>query len=179
VANSDVFVWLMLAALLAGAIWLNIATASRAPVSTTHSIVGGVLGAGIAGGWGVANWGTMGSIAASWIIFRCHGRGVAERPLFHQAPDSLPPGCHGRAAPRVVPLLVAGMAWAFTLPGAQGRAGGAHGGLCGIRPGSGVVALLTYVVVRPRRPAVEHRRAERQGAYQCDVLIPLIFAAAL
>lgn len=69
VANSDVFVWLMLAALLAGAIWLNIATASGAPVSTTHSIVGGVLGAGIAaGGWGVANWGTMSSIAASWII---------------------------------------------------------------------------------------------------------------
>ncbi|OOY40614.1 inorganic phosphate transporter, partial [Solemya velum gill symbiont] len=46
IADSDTFIWLMMAALLAGAIWLNIATALGAPVSTTHSIVGGVLGAG-------------------------------------------------------------------------------------------------------------------------------------
>jgi PiT family inorganic phosphate transporter len=46
--DTDVFVWLMMAALLAGALWLNIATAIGAPVSTTHSIVGGVLGAGVA-----------------------------------------------------------------------------------------------------------------------------------
>ena len=36
------------AALLAAALWLNIATVIGAPVSTTHSIVGGVLGAGVA-----------------------------------------------------------------------------------------------------------------------------------
>ncbi len=67
--DTDVFVWLMMAALLAGDIWLNLATAFGAPVSTTHSIVGGVLGAGIAaGGWEVANWEKMGQIAASWII---------------------------------------------------------------------------------------------------------------
>ena len=36
IANTDAFVWLMLAALLAAAIWLNIATAVGAPVSTTH-----------------------------------------------------------------------------------------------------------------------------------------------
>lgn len=46
IPNGDVFVWLMMAALLAGALWLNMATAIGAPVSTTHSIVGGVLGAG-------------------------------------------------------------------------------------------------------------------------------------
>jgi PiT family inorganic phosphate transporter len=69
IANSDEFIWLMMAALLAGAIWLNVATYVGAPVSTTHSIVGGVLGAGIAaGGWNIANWGTMGAIAASWVI---------------------------------------------------------------------------------------------------------------
>ncbi len=50
IANTDVFIWLMMAALLAGALWLNLATAIGAPVSTTHSIVGGVLGAGIAAG---------------------------------------------------------------------------------------------------------------------------------
>ena len=67
--DTEVFVWLMMAALLAGALWLNIATAIGAPVSTTHSIVGGVLGAGVAaGGWEVANWDKMGQIAASWVI---------------------------------------------------------------------------------------------------------------
>ena len=62
IKNTQVFVWLMMAALLAGALWLNMATAVGAPVSTSHSIVGGVLGAGIAaGGWEVANWAKMGA----------------------------------------------------------------------------------------------------------------------
>jgi PiT family inorganic phosphate transporter len=69
ITDTDTFVWLMMAALLAAAAWLNLATAVGAPVSTTHSIVGGVLGAGIAaGGIGIANWGKMSAIAASWVI---------------------------------------------------------------------------------------------------------------
>jgi PiT family inorganic phosphate transporter len=57
ITDGEVFIWLMMAALLAGAIWLNMATAVGAPVSTTHSIVGGVLGAGIAAaGFDIANW---------------------------------------------------------------------------------------------------------------------------
>ncbi len=59
----------MSAALLAAALWLNLATYLKAPVSTTHSIVGGVMGAGIAaGGFAIVSWGTMGKIVASWII---------------------------------------------------------------------------------------------------------------
>jgi PiT family inorganic phosphate transporter len=50
--DTNTFIWLMMAALLAGALWLNLATAIGAPVSTTHSIVGGVLGAGVAAGGG-------------------------------------------------------------------------------------------------------------------------------
>jgi PiT family inorganic phosphate transporter len=78
IESTEVFVWLMMAALLAGALWLNVATAIGAPVSTTHSIVGGVLGAGIAaGGWEVANWDKVGQIAASWIISPAIGGIVA------------------------------------------------------------------------------------------------------
>ena len=48
VADGAVFVRLMLAALFAAALWINLATLVSAPVSTTHAIVGDVLGAGVA-----------------------------------------------------------------------------------------------------------------------------------
>jgi len=67
--NADPFIWAMMAALLSAALWLNFATMMKAPVSTTHSIVGGVMGAGIAAaGFSIVAWGTMGKIAASWVI---------------------------------------------------------------------------------------------------------------
>ncbi|MCC6000767.1 MAG: inorganic phosphate transporter [Pararhodobacter sp.] len=69
VAAPRVFIWAMMAALLAGALWINLATWVGAPVSTTHSIVGGVMGAGIAAaGFAAVNWPMMGRIAASWVI---------------------------------------------------------------------------------------------------------------
>ncbi len=59
----------MTCCLLAAALWLNLATYSGWPVSTTHSIVGAVVGFGlIAGGFGAVNWAVMGKIAASWIV---------------------------------------------------------------------------------------------------------------
>ncbi|MDP0929327.1 inorganic phosphate transporter [Paracoccus onubensis] len=68
-ADSAVFIWAMMAALLASALWVNLATWIGAPVSTTHSVVGGVMGAGItAAGITAVSWGTMGAIAASWVI---------------------------------------------------------------------------------------------------------------
>ena len=76
ITDGQVFVWVMIAALLAGAVWLNLATAIGAPVSTTHSIVGGVLGAGMAaGGMEIVNWPTLGTIAASWVISPVLGGG--------------------------------------------------------------------------------------------------------
>ena len=79
IGDADTFIWLMLAALLAGALWLNLATYVGAPVSTTHSIVGGVLGAGIAaGGFGIANWDKMGAIAAS---FAAEPRPTTKHPI--------------------------------------------------------------------------------------------------
>ena len=81
--DGRAFVWLMTAALLAGALWLNLATWMGAPVSTTHSIVGGVLGAGIAaGGWGIADWGVMAKIAGSWVISPVLGGALAALLLY-------------------------------------------------------------------------------------------------
>ncbi len=78
IPSSDVFISGMLAALFAAALWVNLATVISAPVSTTHAIVGGVMGAGIAAaGFAVVNWGTMSKIAASWVISPLLGGVVA------------------------------------------------------------------------------------------------------
>lgn len=59
----------MLAALLAAGTWLAIASNMGWPVSTTHSIVGAIVGFAIAGlGWGAVQWPVIGSIAMSWVI---------------------------------------------------------------------------------------------------------------
>ncbi|MDD2604129.1 MAG: inorganic phosphate transporter [Desulfobacterales bacterium] len=58
-----------LAALLAAALWVSFATWKSLPVSTTHAIVGAMIGFGImAGGVGSVNWAKLGAVVASWII---------------------------------------------------------------------------------------------------------------
>ncbi len=58
-----------LAALLAAALWVSFATWRSLPVSTTHSIVGAMIGFGImAGGVDVINWAKLGAVVMSWII---------------------------------------------------------------------------------------------------------------
>lgn len=76
--TASVFIWAMMAALLSAALWVNLATWVGAPVSTTHSVVGGVMGAGIAAaGFAAVNWSTMGAIAASWVISPVLGGAIA------------------------------------------------------------------------------------------------------
>lgn len=112
--DVQAFVWLMTAALLAGALWLNLATWMGAPVSTTHSIVGGVLGAGIAaGGWGIADWGVMGAIAASWVISPVLGGLIAAFFLYVIKKTVLYQSNMIAAARKTVPFIVSIMAWAF------------------------------------------------------------------
>ncbi len=59
----------MVCALLASGIWLNLASWFGMPVSTTHSIVGGIAGVGVvAAGFANVKWLTMGKIVASWFL---------------------------------------------------------------------------------------------------------------
>jgi len=59
----------MVAALLAASVWLNVATFFGQPVSTTHAIIGAVIGfAAVAHGPACIRWGEMGRIAASWLV---------------------------------------------------------------------------------------------------------------
>jgi len=58
-----------LSALLAAALWVSFATWKSLPVSTTHSIVGAMIGFGImAGGFSVINWVKLSAVVMSWVI---------------------------------------------------------------------------------------------------------------
>jgi PiT family inorganic phosphate transporter len=112
--TAQIFIWAMLAALLSAALWVNLATWIGAPVSTTHSVVGGVMGAGIAAaGFAAVNWPTMSKIAASWVISPVLGGAVAALFLWFikariiYQPDKI------AAARKWVPVLVGIMAAAF------------------------------------------------------------------
>ncbi|WP_249139018.1 inorganic phosphate transporter [Actibacterium sp. MT2.3-13A] len=181
VADRDTFVWVMMAALLAAAVWLNFATAVGAPVSTTHSIVGGVLGAGIAAsGWSIADWGQVGQIAASWVISPVMGGLIAagflyliKRTITYRS-DIL------GAARRMVPILVALMAWAFAtylmLKGVTQIWKVSFGMATLIGLGAG---LATYALLRPRILRRTEGLANHKDSVNELFTVPLIFAAAL
>jgi inorganic phosphate transporter, PiT family len=112
--NPDPFIWAMMAALLAAALWLNFATMMRAPVSTTHFIVGGVMGAGIAAaGFEIVSWTTMAKIAASWVISPVLGGIIAAAFLFSIKKSIVFKDDKVKAAKRYVPIFVAIMSLAF------------------------------------------------------------------
>ena len=67
--TPELLIYGMLAALLAAAIWLLIASANGWPVSTTHSIVGAIVGFAAVGiGVDAVQWGKVGTIVMSWVI---------------------------------------------------------------------------------------------------------------
>ena len=67
--NPELLVYGMIASLLAAGIWLLIASYFGWPVSTTHSIVGAIVGFAAVGiGFDAVKWGKVGSIVASWVV---------------------------------------------------------------------------------------------------------------
>ena len=67
--SPELLVYGMLSALLAAATWLLIASIRGWPVSTTHSIVGAIVGFAAVGiSVDAVEWGKVGKIAASWVV---------------------------------------------------------------------------------------------------------------
>ncbi|KAB7624401.1 inorganic phosphate transporter [Alkalilimnicola sp. S0819] len=67
--QPDILVWGMLAALAAAGCWLLIASRMGWPVSTTHSIIGAIVGFAIAAlGWEAVMWPKVATIVASWVV---------------------------------------------------------------------------------------------------------------
>ena len=181
IPDTDTFVWIMMAALIAGALWLNIATAIGAPVSTTHSIVGAILGGGIAAsGTGIVNWGTMGSIAASWVVSPILGGLVAAAFLYlikrsiTYKPDMM------AAARKVVPWLVAAMALVFSVYILQkGLKQIVHISLMQATLIGLVIALGVFALVRWQLKQSKSQLLEGKQGVNSLFTVPLIFAAAL
>ena len=181
VAAPEIFIWAMMAALIAAALWLNLATWFGAPVSTTHSIVGGVMGAGImAAGFGAVDWGKMGQIAASWVISPVMGGVIAAlflafiKAKINDVPDKI------TAARRWVPLLIGIMAGAFAaylaMKGLKKLFDVSLGQALLIGLGVGLVAtLMMRPVIRRQSEGMENRKKSLKKLFG----VPLILSAAL
>ncbi|MAM62816.1 inorganic phosphate transporter [Maritimibacter sp. UBA3975] len=114
VADLRVFIWAMMAALISSALWVNLATWVGAPVSTTHSVVGGVMGAGIAAaGFAAVDWSSMGAIAASWVISPVLGGVIAAAFLAFIKTNIIYVDDKLAAARKWVPILIGIMAGTF------------------------------------------------------------------
>lgn len=195
ITDVKVFVWIMLAALLSAAIWLNVSTAMGAPVSTTHSIVGGVMGAGIAAaGWDIVEWPQMARIAASWIISPVLGGVIAAGFLMFIKTRIIFEDDMIGSAKKNVPILVAVMTLAFVTFIVLVGFGKIWTPICSVltflptatKPSflialsfGAIIAVIVYVLMVPyvakRALVLGNRRDSINSLFK----VPLIFAAAL
>ncbi len=105
--NHMDYIFGMLASLIATGAWLQLASYCGWPVSTTHTIVGAVLGFGVVlGGMQAIFWARIGSIAASWVISPLLGGAfgfiifsIIRRYILYQMQPA-------RAAKRIAPWFV-------------------------------------------------------------------------
>lgn len=97
----------MFAALLAAAFWVFMATVTSLPVSSTHSIVGAILGFGIvAGGSEIVNWWVLAAVVASWFISPFFSAGVGYLVFSHIRKYILDARQFVRAAKRWAPRWI-------------------------------------------------------------------------
>ncbi|WP_072395703.1 inorganic phosphate transporter [Hyphomicrobium sp. CS1GBMeth3] len=178
---TDSFIMVMMAALLAAGMWLHLATFLGAPVSTTHSIVGAVLGSGaMAAGVEAVNWAVIGKIAVSWVISPVCGGLIAAFLLGSVKWLVIFRDDRIMAAKRWVPILVALMAGVFSMYMASK-------GLSRIWKPDAITVLafgvaffvLGYAVSRPlvvrRATVIANTRKDVAGCFN----VPLIFAVGL
>ncbi len=181
IEQNSIFIWAMMAALISSAVWVNLATWIGAPVSTTHSVVGGVMGAGIAAaGLGAVHWSTMGTIAASWVISPLLGGMIAAlflaliKSKITYTDDKI-----GNAR-KWVPILIAIMAGAF----------GAYLAMKGFKKLikidlmtalmiGFVAAIVSYFITKPIVRRQSESLENRNKSVKVLFGIPLIFSAAL
>ncbi len=105
--SPELLVLGMLASLLAAGVWLMVASTFGWPVSTTHTIVGAIVGFAIAGiGTAAVQWAKVGSIVASWVVSPLLA-GTLAFALFRSVQRLIfDAGDPFRAAKRYVPIYI-------------------------------------------------------------------------
>ncbi|MBB4191774.1 PiT family inorganic phosphate transporter [Rhizobium aethiopicum] len=172
--------WIMMAALMAAALWINLATWMNAPVSTTHAIVGAVIGAGISAvGPEPVNWGVMFEITSSWITSPLIGGLIAAGLLYLVKTLIIYRDDKVAAAQRWVPVLVAVMAGGFmAYMVLQLSPVGRFPPLTVILIGIGI-GLVSWLAARPLVLAQARDLENRNSSLRVLFRLPLIGSAAL
>lgn len=105
--TPEIFILGMLSALLAAGVWLNLATFLGLPVSTTHSIIGAIVGFGLLlGGLSAIHWGKLASVVMSWVISPVFGGVIGWITFMFIKRTVLTSWNPVRAARRIVPILI-------------------------------------------------------------------------
>lgn len=176
-ANATSAGWMMTIALLSAGTWVSFATRINAPVSTTHSIVGAILGGGAAlMGMQAVNWNALVMIAAGWVLSPLVGGAIAAGTLailqtrVQNAPDRM------AAGRRWLPVLIAIVAGVFLSScallflGLSMQAGLAIGGLA---------AGLGWLVARRHIGRLLKSGKGMQAAQKQLFAVPLIATALI
>lgn len=171
----------MMSALLAAAAWINLSTFVGAPVSTTHAIVGGIVGAAVvAGGMGAIAWPLLGTIALSWVVSPILGAAFAAilhtiiRRLITRRTDKM------AAARTWVPVFVAAMSGVFAVYLlTRGTGYVLHFDRWMIISAGLAAAALGWLVANPRVRRRSRQMENRKKHVARLFRAPLIVAAAL
>lgn len=178
VSDPALLIRLMLSALISSALWINFSTWVGAPVSTTHSIVGGVVGAGAAAaGLAAINWPSIAVIGISWVVTPILGAAVAigfqvfiKTAIIYQN-DKI------AAARRWIPVLIALMTGCFAaylttklLPGTGWQTRSLTGAGC-----LGLAWAASHRSIWRQSAGMENRNRSLRHLFR----LPLIGAAAL
>lgn len=181
VTDSSVFIGIMLATLLGSAVWINIATYTRSPVSATHSVIGWLIGATIIALWVDAIiWEKITQIVASWVISPLMWGSIAALLLWSIDKTIMNRESRHDAAQVWVPVYVALMGWAFSsylllkwlkrvIHMEQ-----IHAFIAGW-----IIACITYLVVRKLLQKYDGFFKNSKKSINKLFNIPLIFSAAL
>ncbi len=181
VSESSNFIWAMMAALVASAAWVNLATWLGAPVSTTHAVVGGVLGAGAAAaGLSAVNWPTMGTIAASWVISPVLGGAIAALFLAFIKAKVIYVEDRIAAARVWVPVLIGVMAGTFAVYLAlKGLGKVVSFGFPSALALGAAVGVLSWLAARPHIARRSRGMENRNRSLKKLFSLPLVVSAAL
>jgi len=181
VTDPAIFISIMLATLLGSAVWINIATYTKSPVSATHSVIGWLVWAGIIALWvDVIQWSKIGEIVASWVISPVLGGSIAAFLLWSIDKTIMNRESRHDAAQIWVPVYVAGMSWAFwcylLLKGLKKII---HVETLTACIAWAMIACMTYLVVRKLLIKYDWLFKNSKKSINKLFNLPLVFSAAL